>query len=238
MIVRMGLFNRKAGLAEPAFLDHWRATHGPLIRDCMPELSGYVQNHVTDSLQRSIDYPRLPIELDGISQLFFQDLGSARRSSSADTISRLQADEENFLQNLLVVTALQNVVVPPPPAGQPAVKRMSLLHKRDDITVSEFQDQWLGLHAQLVSRIPGLIGYRQNLVLEIRSDRLSDNDQAPDASVDGVVELWFADVESIETGFRSQRGLTVMTHAREFIGQISTYMVDPFVVLPEQAPRT
>jgi hypothetical protein len=44
--------------------------------------------------------------------------------------------------------------------------------------------------------------------------------------VDGIVELWFRDAEDLESGFRSACGKTLMTHAEEFIAEISTFLVD------------
>jgi hypothetical protein len=45
--------------------------------------------------------------------------------------------------------------------------------------------------------------------------------------VDGMVELWFPDTETIEAAFRSDVGITTMTHAKEFIAEISTFLVEP-----------
>jgi len=40
------------------------------------------------------------------------------------------------------------------------------------------------------------------------------------------VELWFRDAEELESGFGSSSGNTLMTHAEEFIAEISTFLVE------------
>jgi uncharacterized protein (TIGR02118 family) len=104
---------------------------------------------------------------------------------------------------------------------------MSLLRKRPDVSSEVFKDEWFNLHALLVRRLPGVLGYRQNLVLD-------GADEDGERVVDGIVELWFESLESIEGAFTSPRGITTMTHAKEFIAQINTYVVQPTVIVPER----
>ena len=230
MIVRMGLFRRRSGLAHDEFVDLWRNGHGPVARSALTEMQEYVQNAVTDRVQRSIDYDRLPIEVDGISQLNFADLGALRRSTRGSALQALADDEARFMEDLVVVTALRNTILPPPPAGAGAVKRMSLLRRRSNVGPEAFQREWFETHAALVRRIPGILGYRQNLVLGTERNRFDVADDASDVGIDGIVELWFENTDAIEAGFRSPPGLTTMAHAREFLGQISTYLVEPYDV--------
>ena len=168
-----------------------------------------------------------------MSQLYFDDLASAGIQRDDPQYQTLREDEGRFLGGVESTLALQNVVIPPNRLPPKALKRMAFLRRHPGVSVTDFRQQWFGLHATLVSRIPGVIGYRQNLVLEHRAHGSGANVGSPDTSIDGIVELWFAGLEEIEAGFRSQQGITVMTHAQEFICQISTYLVDPLVILPE-----
>jgi EthD domain len=61
----------------------------------------------------------------------------------------------------------------------------------------------------------------------------ADADDGMSLGIDGIVELWFEDVDAIERGFRSDRGRTTMMHAQEFISEISTFMVDATEIIPE-----
>jgi uncharacterized protein (TIGR02118 family) len=232
MIVRMGLLTRKQNLSPEAFADYWHNSHGTLVREQMLELAGYIQNRIVDRSQKGIDYKRGSIEVDGISQLLFPTLSAMQRSTSSETVAVLSKDEANFIGELSVLTALQNVVLTPPVKG-PFVKRMSFLRKRSDISMERFQDEWFNMHSVLVKRLPGLLGYRQNLVVDRRKDRLNDSELDPEIGIDGVVELWFENADAIDHAFRSPRGNTTMMHAQEFISEISTYMVDAVEIIPE-----
>ncbi|MBB3386182.1 MULTISPECIES: EthD domain-containing protein [unclassified Rhizobium] len=233
MIVRMGLFRRKPELSVQEFKSYWRGKHGTLVKNSLKTLEAYVQNIITDRSQKGIDYDRGSLELDGMSQLFFPTLAAMRRSIDTDTLQKLMADEDNFLKDLIVVTALQNTILPVERSAN-RVKRMSLLKRRSGITAEEFQDQWFNHHTPLVKRLPGLLGYRQNLVIDWQADRFSDATISDAIGLDGIVELWFEDEASIEHAFQSAQGRTAMMHAKEFIGEISTFVVEPFEIIPER----
>ena len=232
MIVRMGLITKKPGLPDLEFERRWREGHGAIVRKAVPGLIGYLQNLIVDRSQKGIDYKRGAVEVDGISQLFFSDLAAMRGSVDAQALKTLADDEAHFVGDLILLTAVQNTVVAPPTKGR-FVKRMSLLRKRPDVSLEEFQAQWFGMHAVLVQRIPGLLGYRQNLVIDRRKNRFADDEDAAQIPIDGVVELWFEDNDAIDRGFGSPRGKTTMMHAAEFLGEISTYMVQTTAIIPE-----
>lgn len=232
MIVRFGLLTRRQDLSAAAFSDYWRDTHADVVKKNMPGLEGYLQNHVVDRTQKGIDYKRGALEVDGLSQMFFSSLADMRRAASPNALQAVQKDEQNFVGDIAVLTALQNVVVAPPISGS-FVKRMSFLRKRPDISIEKFQDEWINLHSVLVKRQPGLLGYRQNLVIDRQKNRFNTDEASADVPVDGVVELWFENTDAIDRAFRSPSGITTMTHAQEFISEISTFMVAVNEVVPE-----
>ena len=49
--------------------------------------------------------------------------------------------------------------------------------------------------------------------------------------VDGIVELWFDSIESIDRIFGCPAGLALMAHAGSFIGEITTTLVEVHVVV-------
>jgi hypothetical protein len=49
--------------------------------------------------------------------------------------------------------------------------------------------------------------------------------------IDGIVELWFTDIDSLNAGFTSDAGKTLMTHASEFLAEISTFLVETHEVV-------
>lgn len=181
-----------------------------------------VFNRIVDSTQKAIDYPRGTIELDVIGQFQCRDVSAGMSAADAGGLD-LAMGLTHIMESAHPILCLQNTIIAPP-SGAKLCKRMSLLRKREDVTSEQFQEEWFGLHAQLVKRLPLIKGYRQNLVID------GARDEAGNMMVDGVVELWFEDVAAIESTFASPSATTLMTHAREFIGEISTFMVDPMAL--------
>lgn len=223
MIVRMGLLRKRADLGIDAFRGHWRNSHGALAAT-LPGLRRYHQNHVVDREQRAITYKRGGHDFDGFSELWFDDLPSMAAAFATADVRQLGEDEARFIGELKVITALQHVVVPAP-AGVPLIKRMSTLKRRPDVSAEQFKREWFDIHSFLVRRLPQVKGYTQNLIFD-RSHGRGRPASYEELPIDGIVELWFEDLDSLNAGFASDAGRTLMTHASEFIAEISTFLVE------------
>ena len=225
MNVRMGLINKKPQWTTREFQDYWRATHGPLAARA-PNLREYWQNAVTDRLQRGIDFARGPWDFDGFSQLWFDDASQADSAfKDGELAAALIADENRFLGGLHIVTAAQHVVVPVPvePKRSALLKRISTLKRRRDISEEDFRREWI-VHRDLVLRMPGVSGYRQNVVIArelIKGTPCGYND----LPIDGIVELWFESTATLESAFSSPAGRTTMAHAKTFLAEITAFVV-------------
>lgn len=222
MILRMGLLRKRADLSLSAFERHWRAEHQPLTAE-LPGLRKYHRNLVVDRQQLGIDYARGGYDFDGISQLWFDDIPSMNGALASDVGRALIDDERHFVADIAIITTIPHVVIPTPP-GAGLVKRMSTLTRREDVGSDTFQNEWFDIHSVLVKRIPQVKGYAQDLVF----DRMVDRKPAArgDLRIDGIVELWFEDIERLKESFASRAGRTLMTHAEEFISEISTFLVE------------
>jgi len=231
MITRMGLLKKKPSWTTEAFRQHWRDHHGALAAQ-LPGLRRYHQNHVVDQAQRGIQFARGPEQLDGFSQLWFDDVDSMRAAIASPAGQALVADEQHFIGDLRVVAVQQTTVVPPvlPQGGSPAIKRMSLLRRRADVSAERFAHAWQVEHAALVRQMEGVRGYRQNLITERQAPKgtVVGYEQLP---VDGIVELWFDSIESIDRIFGCPAGLALMAHAGSFIGEITTTLVEVHAVV-------
>jgi len=223
MIVRMGLLQKKPDLAPADFRAHWSHVHGPLAAK-LPGLRRYHQNHVVDRQQRGITYARGSQDFDGISELWFDDFPSMQRAFLSEAVGALAADEAALIGDLKLVTAIQQQVIPVP-KGMRLIKRMSTLKRRPDVSPEEFQREWFNVHSVLVKRLPEVKGYTQNLIFD-RSHGRGQPALYEELPIDGIVELWFSDLESLEAGFGSDASKTLMTHAEEFIAEISTFLVE------------
>lgn len=237
MSVRMGLLKKKPEWRGEDFRRHWRERHGALAAK-LPGLRRYEQNHVVDSEQRGFAYPRGPEQIDGFSMLWFDDEHTMRAALGTDAGRALIADEQQFIGELRILTLDTVEVIAPavsvstPTAanGGPLLKRMSLLRRLPEVSPERFMQEWRVEHAHLVKRVQGVRGYRQNLVTDREAPK--GNPVAYEClPIDGIVELWFDDAAAIDTAFGSPQGKTLMSHAREFIGEISTFLVDCHVVV-------
>lgn len=202
--------------------------HGPLAAK-LPGLRRYQQNHVVDREQRGIGYARGAHDFDGFSQLWFDDVPSMSAAFTTEQVQRLGEDEAQFIGELKLVTAIQHVVVPKAP-GVPLIKRISLLKRRADINSEKFISEWFDVHSFLVKRLPEVKGYTQNLIFD-RAHGRGRPATYEELPIDGIAELWFTDLDSLNAGFGSDAGKTLMTHSTEFIAEISTFLVETHEVV-------
>jgi uncharacterized protein (TIGR02118 family) len=223
MIVRMGLLNKKPEWSQEDFRRYWSDTHGPVAAR-LPGLRSYLQHHVVDSAQRGISYKRGPEQLDGFSELSFDDDAAMSAAFNSDVAPSLAEDEARFLGRLRIVAVDRREVIPPD-ARKPLIKRMSLLRRRADVDAETFEREWRVEHARLVKLMPGIEGYRQNLVIE-RQVVKGTPCAYPELPVDGVVELWFSSTEQLNEAFSSPQGAQTMKHAQSFIDEITTFIVE------------
>lgn len=229
MIVRMGLLTRRPDLTPERFRRHWLTVHGPLAAR-MPGLRAYHQNHVVDSGQLGITYARGAWSLDGFSELWFDDWDAMRRAVASDAYGPVAADAGVFLGDTRVIVAEQRVVVPVPAGAGPLIKRMSLLKRRPEHDEARFRHEWSTVHAPMVERFPHLVGYTQNLIVD-REAMPGSPSSYETVPADGVVEMWFRDVDGLRAAFASDAAREAQAHAREFIAEITTFLVETYRIL-------
>ncbi len=230
MIARFGLLQKRPDHSTEAFADHWRDTHGP-IAAVLPSVRSYQQNLIIDAEQRGITYQSGALRFDGFSQLLFDDIDAMRSAFTPALSQTLMADELHFLGGIAGGIVTEPITVIPVAEGRPLLKRMSTIKRRADISPEQFRHEWAVVHAAHLRNMPGVLGYRQNHVIE-RSYRIpgqlatktADYDQLP---IDGMVELWFQSVETLAAAFASPAGQAAMQHATTFIEEITTYLVEP-----------
>jgi uncharacterized protein (TIGR02118 family) len=230
MISRMGILTRRPDLTPEQFRRHWLEVHGPLAAR-LPGLRRYQQNHVVDASQLAIDHARGTWDVDGFSQLWFDDLDAMRRAVEVPKLRPDLPDIANFCGDAKLVICQPNVVVPVATDAGPLVKRMSILTRRPDITAERFRDEWFGFHAEAVQKFPNLMGYTQNLVIDRGGADLTNSAPYEQVPADGIVELWFRSVEDVQTAFCSPAAEVSQRHALDFIGTITTYLVKTHVIV-------
>lgn len=228
MIVRMGLLKKRPDLGTDEFRRHWREVHGPLAAQ-MPGLRAYHQNHVIDKTQLAIDHARGSWDLDGISELWFDDIDSMNNAITSEAYKAVAADSVNCMAATSVIIAEQTVVVLHDKANA-TIKRMSILERRAGLTSADFRHEWLDKHATMVAKFPAIAGYTQNLVTQRGATPGIDADEN-NLGADGIVEMWFRNTEDLTAAFRSPAAEVSQRHALHFLQNITTFLVDVHVVV-------
>lgn len=101
------------------------------------------------------------------------------------------------------------------------IKMMAVITRREGMDPAEFTRIWRDEHTQLVMRLPGLRGYRQNHAVPHHREW----------PFDGVVELWFDDMDAARAAFRSEPAAAVRAHEQIFVQNVQTIVVQEHSIL-------
>jgi uncharacterized protein (TIGR02118 family) len=95
MIKVVSLLTRKEGWTHEQFVKQWVEVHAPLAR-AVPGIRRYVQCHITGTRTRA-DISETELELDGIAELWYDDVEALQRSAATEEARRLYADGAVFI---------------------------------------------------------------------------------------------------------------------------------------------
>lgn len=112
MIKVLGLLTRKQGMTHEAFVQHWFDVHGPLAH-AVPGIRRYVQSHITGSRSRS-DVPETDVQIDGIAELWYDDLESLQRAAATPEMKTLTDDGALFIGQIKTYVIEERQIIPPP----------------------------------------------------------------------------------------------------------------------------
>jgi uncharacterized protein (TIGR02118 family) len=102
------------------------------------------------------------------------------------------------------------------------IRRVSLLERRPDLTPDEFLRHWVDVHAVLAQDLPGLRGYRANMLREA----------SPETRWTGLGELWFDSPEAAREAFSGPLAERLAVDLGEFVADRIAFNVDEHVILP------
>lgn len=221
MITRFGLLKRSPAMSRAQFDAYWRDSHAPLVAG-LPGLRAYCQHGIVEKGAHAIagDW-----ELDGFSQLRFDDAASMRAAFAAASGQRAGHDLSVFLADARVVACETHTVVPARIEGDRVVKRMSLLRRKPGMSDSTFRHEWLELHAEMMRQWPGVSGYNQNVVVDRFHRSATQSASYDEVPVDGIVEIWFPSPEQAAATHATRIVAETMAHAREFLCEITPFLV-------------
>ncbi len=113
MIKSISLLTRKDGLSHEDFVKHWYEIHAPLAH-AVPGVRRYVQSHILGERTRP-DIPTIAVEVDGIAELWYDDLEAMERANGTPEASRLHADGALFIGRIKSFVVEERVIIPLPP---------------------------------------------------------------------------------------------------------------------------
>ena len=109
------------------------------------------------------------------------------------------------------------------------IAAISLMRRRDDVTLATFRRHWLDVHGPLVCGFPGLRSYVQDHV--IQSDAM--NAPARDMRIDGFPILWFDNDDDRLRAHQSAEMAACNVDSRLFIGAVSRVICEQRIVVPQ-----
>lgn len=103
------------------------------------------------------------------------------------------------------------------------IKRISLLYKKDGMSVEEFRTHWRNVHAPIARRMPALRSYlQQDVVTELG---LLGTGMSAEEIPDGIAELTYADEAASKASLASPEGEAAVADLKNFCRTLSTYVV-------------
>jgi uncharacterized protein (TIGR02118 family) len=101
------------------------------------------------------------------------------------------------------------------------LKNFSLMKRKEGMTLEEFRHWALEEHVELGKKIPGMLHYRMNVVLE-------DNPATPD----GISEMWFESMEARAAAFATDAGKAAGGDAAAHCSSRTHVLVEEKIVIP------
>lgn len=109
------------------------------------------------------------------------------------------------------------------------IAAISLMRRRDDVTLTEFRRHWLDVHGPLVCAFPALRHYVQDHV--IASPVMDEHARA--MRIDGFPILMFDNDQDRLRAHHSPEMAACNIDSRDFIGAVSRVICEPNVIVPQ-----
>lgn len=110
MIKVVSLLTRKDGISHEEFVRHWYEIHAPLAM-AVPGIRRYVQSHITDTRSRP-DIPDTDVDVDGIAELWYDDLASFEKAAATPEMKRLTDDGALFIGRIKTYVIEERQIIP------------------------------------------------------------------------------------------------------------------------------
>lgn len=223
-IYRSALINRREGLSEAQFRDHWIRIHGELASH-LPGLGTYRQNHILERFYQAGDVPVQAI--DGISQLAFDSIAAMEVSDASPEYAKTKADIPLFQGGItiLVLEAERLFGSEVLERGQHPAKLLWLSTRRPGVPAEGLKERWLRQCRQAGKDVPGARRHVQNFVAD-RDHPVQAGVPAGSAeAVETLSELWFDDADALRAALASPMGHRLV-HGDPLLAPIAVYRIE------------
>ena len=219
MLKQITWFPRRPDLDAEAFASHWRTRHAEVVCE-LPGLRRYVQNHIPDA----------PPGLDGIAEVWFEDIEAMRANVGHPALERIRADERNFIDvaNMDSIVAEPETVIDGAAAG---ARLLVLVRRNRAVEPAEFHRAWREDVGGAMAALGGGPGaptrYEQD---HVRSGVYRGGREP---GIDGTASLWFASREAGAGFFASAGFASVAATERDLMdgAAIRAVWVEPLTIL-------
>lgn len=219
MIKSMTWFKRRPGLTVEGFNDYWRTTHAELGKQ-LPGLRHYRQNEVLPGRGGEPMF-------DGAAETWFDDTDAMRALVDTDAYRTLMADEPNLMDMATRTELLvdEHVIIDGPEPAD-GFKFVTLVKRRPDMPIDEFQAYWRTVHGPLAARNPAIARYVQNHVRR----RFYDSGRTP--AWDGAAVTWFRSKDEMRASAASAELAATRADEANFLADAGKGL--PFFVIRER----
>jgi len=186
MIKSVLTFKRRQGMPVDEFQDYWLNEHPKAVMQ-MPGLQRYVQDH---PLRQGYGKRELPV--DGIAETWWPDTATMKENASGPIWDMLIADEEVFVdRSTMQLLLVEEHVMKDKPAPENGFKIIEIVHRKQGMSVEDYQKYWRFTHGPLGATIPAVRRYVQN------HPRLSAYANSRQPCCDGYAMVWFDSMDAM-----------------------------------------
>ena len=206
MVKVITFIKRKPGMPVEEFQSYWRSRH-PEVVTRLPGVRRYVQSHTLQSTYR-VGNPAY----DGIAEVWADNTAAFRAMTQSPDYAAVQEDEARFIDRASMgVIIAEDHVVKDTPAPADAVKTVTLVVRRADLAIKDFQQHWLEVHGRLAAAIPTLRRYVQS------HTRRSAYESGRVPAYDGASIAWYDSAKAYHAATASPEYIRVATDSPSFI---------------------
>lgn len=209
----------KAGMPLEEFFTYWRKRHVRAVSEPVPQIRRYVQSH-------RIPDPEGDAPYQGCAESWYDTIDDMLAMRNSGAYPKMLADERNFIDPGSTEFLLtQDRVIVDGERKPGMVKCMVLLKRKPGMTVADFKQYWLEVHAPPITTFAAVRRYVQCPTVELAY-------AVAEPKWDGCAHIWFDDVESAQRAAKSEEYERIgRADAPNFIGTFTSFWAREHLVI-------